>query len=110
MDIFDEKELTKLERKYGADFCLEVRKLDKEGFDKKLLELAKYRQSLINTRDNDPDLRDAKRKANNLAYPYTKDLTANLEKQRLVTLIMIEEGLLEDDYLPKDSDSDDLEE
>lgn len=103
---FDEKELVKLERKFGADFCLEVRKMDKKAIDNKLLELAKYRQALINTRDNDPALREAKQKANNLAYPYTRDLTANLEKQRLVTLIMIDEGLLEDEYLSKADTSD----
>ena len=106
MDIFDEKELVKLERKYGADFCLEIRKLEKEGYDKKLLELTKYRQSIINTRDNDPDLRQAKSKAANLVYPYNRDLKANLEKQRLIALIMIDEGLLEEEYLAKDATSE----
>ena len=98
----EEKELIKLERKFGPDFTRELRQMDKDQLDTKLLDLAKYRTSIIDTQKKDQDLELAKARASQLEKPYKDDLKANLEKQRFITLIMKDEGLLEDKFLPKE--------
>ena len=101
--LAEEKELIKLERKFGPDFTRELRQMDKEELDEKLLELAKYRTSLIDTKAKDRELEIAKARASSLEKPYNDDLKANLEKQRFVTLIMKDEGMLEEKFIPKET-------
>ena len=104
--LAEEKELIKLERKYGADYTRELRQMDKEQLDAKLLELAKYRTALIDTKAKDRDLELAKARASSLEKPYNDDLKANLEKQRFITLVMKDEGFLEEKFLPKEEDNE----
>lgn len=102
--LSEEKELIKLERKFGADFTRELRQMDKKQLDAKLLELAKYRTSIIDTMAKDRDLELAQARAASLKKPYTDDLKANLEKQRFITLVMKDEGMLEDQFLAKEKE------
>ena len=104
--LAEEKELIKLEKKFGPDFTRELRQMDKGQLDAKLLELAKYRTSIIDTKAKDRELELAKARASSLEKPYSDDLKANLEKQRFITLVMKDEGMLEDKFLSKENDEE----
>lgn len=101
MTLDEEKELSKLTKKLGFDYVEDLKANPKGDLDYKLLELAKYRQSIIYTKNNDKELSEAKAKKDMLEKPYKEDLRHNLDRQRLVTLIMKEKGFLEDKFLSK---------
>ena len=102
---YKKTELYKLSKKVGFNYTDELRKLSKEQLDNKILELAKYRQSILNTKKDDEELIKAKEKLKELEGPYKDDLKANLEKQRLISLVMQDMGLLEAIFLKSDSEN-----
>ena len=92
-ELMKDKEIVKLEKtlvnnRYQAEFVQEVRNMDKQQLDAKLLDLAKYAQAVDSTRKSDQKLKDAKDVVKGLNKPYTDDIKYNREKARFVALIM----------------------
>ena len=95
-ELTQEKEITKLEKslknKNQFDFVLEMRELNVDQLDKKMLDLAKYKEELQNTKNSDEKLIEAKAIAKELERPYREDKKMNEVKRRFVSLIMKEKG------------------
>lgn len=94
-DLGKDKEVITLEKKLksetgGTDYIETLRRLDKDGLEDKLKDLAKYRQAIFSTRAKDSILKAAKKEVNGLNTPYTQDLTANAAKSRFIGLLIQE--------------------
>ena len=94
-ELSQDKEIIKLEKKlvrnFQTDFVTDVRKMDKQELDRKLLDLAKYSQAIKSTMKIDDKLIDAKNTVSSLKRPYNEDIRGNNEKARFVALVMEEE-------------------
>lgn len=95
----DATELIKLEKKLrkstGGDlFVKEARQLDGDqdikGLEFKLKELAKHRQAIISTRQDDEELKKAKKVVTVLNRPYNEQLNAGSDKSRFIGLLLQE--------------------
>ena len=96
-ELQDEREVIKLERDLRRegreDFIEQMRNAGVELLDSKLLGLAKHREAINDTQQNDEELRTAKAVASNLGAPYREQLTMNKKLTRFITLLRKEQGL-----------------
>jgi len=96
-EITLEKEVTKLEKflknEGRQDFIDEMRTVDLEALDAKILNLAKHRQEILNTRANDAELERAKEVKKDLEAPYKEQLKMNEKLTRFVSLVMKDRNL-----------------
>lgn len=90
-----DEEITKVERfivKQGQqDFVDAMRASNVEQLDAKLLSLAKHRQDIRNTRDNDTELNHVKDQKRELEAPYREQLKMNEALTKFVALLLKEE-------------------
>lgn len=91
-ELMKDKEVIKLEKKLGADFANELRAMDKEQLEAKLLALAKYRQEIQSSKNADEELKRAKQRKADLEAPYRDSMKDNDLRSRLVSLVMEEKG------------------
>lgn len=88
--LLEHPESIKLEKKLGKEYVAELRNLSKTELDQKMLDLAKYEQELITTKNDDEELETAKDKVKNLESPYKQDLAFNKARRRFVSLLLKE--------------------
>jgi hypothetical protein len=85
---------TKFEKKMGheayAKMVTEHEAMSKEQLEARMLELAKTHQGIINTRNSDVELEDAKQEVQRHAQPYKDQIKANQDLVRYVSLVMSE--------------------
>lgn len=96
-DLLDEKEIIKLERylkrEGREDFVTEMMGASPVQLDSKMLALAKHREEIDSTRNEDGDLKKAKNEAKMLGAPYRDQAKMNKKLTRFVALLMAEKGV-----------------
>lgn len=96
-ELLEEKEIIKLERylkrEGREDFVTEMMGASPAQLDSKMLGLAKHREEIQNTKDNDEELKKAKAEAKNLGSPYNDQMKMNKKLTRFVALLMKEKGV-----------------
>lgn len=103
-ELSENKEIIKLEKKLrsepgGKDYIDELRASGIGELEFKLKELAKHKQAIITTRDNDDELKSAKSHAKVLAAPYGEQLKGNDLRSRFIGLLLQEIEGVSNDYL-----------
>lgn len=87
-----ETELTKLQKsleKMGRqDFMEQVDNADAATLDSKILSLAKHREDIQTTKQNDPQLKEISDQKRELNAPYAEQLKANKVMARYAALVL----------------------
>lgn len=94
--LMQDMEKTKLEKKLARrtskgqaeKYVAELESMTKEQLEERLLELSKTNQGIINTRNADAELQRLKDQVSMQNGEYNRQLTANKELQRLVSLVI----------------------
>lgn len=94
--LMQDLEKTKLEKKLARrtsvreaqEYSQKLENETKEQLEERLLELSKTQQGIINTRNADQELANLKAKVSFQNGEYNRQLTANKELQRLVSLVI----------------------
>lgn len=94
--LMQDMEKTKLEKKLARrtsvreaqEYTNKLENETKEQLEERLLELSKTQQGIINTRNADQELANLKAKVSFQNGEYNRQLTANKELQRLVSLVI----------------------
>ena len=89
-ELYEDKEMVKLEKKLGTDYSNELRKMTIEELEDKLFHLAKYREEISESQNNDEQLRKMKEDIKELRTPYRESKTDNKFRSSLVYLILKE--------------------
>ena len=85
-------EITKLEKKLGSEIASELRSLSVKELEYKLLQLAKHREAITTTKNEDEELSSAKEVVKELDAPYKEQLKENNLKSRIMALLITEKG------------------
>lgn len=92
MDIGSQKEIIKLEkylRNQGRQDLVEVlREASPEELKRKLMEQAEHEQAIIDTKNNDDELKEAKEHARSLGAVYNEQVRMNKKISRFVHLLL----------------------
>ena len=90
---------SKLNNKHGESYVQNLLELSKKELEFKLLELAKHKEEVVTTRNNDEEYQLAKEKVKDLNAPYKEQLGENKLKARYIHL------LIKDRFTDEDKDS-----
>jgi hypothetical protein len=93
MDL--QKEITIIENKLkkieDESYANELRSLSTEDLNFKLLQMAKHREEIITTRNEDAEYQAAKELVKEMSAPYNEQTRINKLKSRFIALLLKEE-------------------
>lgn len=89
----EQLEITKLERKLDEGEASKFRGMTDKELEFELLQLAKHKEAIVTTRNEDQQLNSAKEVVKELNSPYVEQLKANKLKHRFIALLLAEKKL-----------------